>query len=354
MINVVLGSFFGDEGKGQCVNNLVTSPKCIVVRFSGGSQVGHNVRNGSLRHCFSNFGSGTLKGIPTYWSEYCLVDPYTTALEYKDLMELGGIRPKIIYSPKCQVITPFDVWAQWIDQENREHGTVGCGIWSTIKRVDEGYRLSMIDCLNPIVLREKLKGIQDSYYSGLVGEGSLVTSGRFSIDSWVNAVSYFVKNVRLMRWEDIREEYEDIIFEGSQGILLDQDHGVMPYCTPSYTTSRNAMEIIGTTEEEVIVNYVCRPYITRHGPGPLLTTTRVLDVIDENNRYNEYQKSFRSCEFDIELLKHSLRVDSLYHSGDTRRRIVMSHGMEADDSLVRRIEEETGYEVRRFEYEDWL
>ena len=66
MNEIVLGSFFGDEGKGQTVHNLCkTHPReeTIVIRFSGGHQVGHTVRHGKLEHTFSNYGSGTLLGI---------------------------------------------------------------------------------------------------------------------------------------------------------------------------------------------------------------------------------------------------------------------------------------------------
>lgn len=75
-------------------------------------------------HTFSNFGSGTLLGVPTYWSEYCTVDPVTSTLEAMDLKKLG-ITPKIIYNPLCQVIVPFDVYSQVSDVVNLRHGTVG-------------------------------------------------------------------------------------------------------------------------------------------------------------------------------------------------------------------------------------
>ncbi len=77
MISIVLGSFMGDEGKGQTVHNICAKnpENSLVIRFSGGHQVGHTVKYGDLMHTFSNFGSGTLLGVPTYWSEYCTVDP---------------------------------------------------------------------------------------------------------------------------------------------------------------------------------------------------------------------------------------------------------------------------------------
>ena len=337
--SIVLGSFFGDEGKGQCVNNLCNSldkDSTCVLRFSGGPQVGHNVSHNGIQHCFSNYGSGTLLDIPTYWSDYCLVDPFTAILE-KDILLSKGITPNIIYSPMCEIITPFDVWNQWNNNENRKHGTVGVGIKSTLDRIKNGYHLKLMDALNLCVLREKIKSIQDNYYK--ISEN--LPTAKFSIDVWVLKVNEFIKNIELLLPETIFKRYDNIIFEGSQGILLDQTFGVMPWCTPSNTTSKNAVELIKNYSQLPLANvkvyYVCRPYITRHGNGPLLTTSKVLDVEDKNNTYNEYQKSFRSCEFDINLLNHSLYIDSFNFKEKHEKNIVFSHASELSSELKNKI-----------------
>ena len=75
-ISVIIGLNYGDEGKGATVNALCNNPLTdLVIRFNGGHQCGHTVVYKNLRHIFSNFGSGTLKGVPTYFSEYCTVNP---------------------------------------------------------------------------------------------------------------------------------------------------------------------------------------------------------------------------------------------------------------------------------------
>lgn len=70
--------------------------------------------------------------------------------------------------------------------------------------------------------------------------------------------------------ENILTRYDYRVFEGSQGILLDQRFGIMPYCTPSNTTSQNAYELLRKAgiRKEIQTCYVTRPYITRHGNGP--------------------------------------------------------------------------------------
>ena len=343
MSGIVLGSFFGDEGKGQCVNNLCKGPLTLVIRFSGANQVGHNVTHDGIHHCFSNYGSGTLKESPTYWSQYCVCDPYTAVRESIDLIAKGK-KPTIYYSPLCQIVLPCDVWSQWNNADNREHGTVGTGFKAVLDRVKAGYSVTMIDAKNPLILREKLRGVMKYYYK--VEESNLPS---FNYDKWVFNVCRYVNSVELMTMEDALWSFDDVVFEGSQGILLDQKFGIMPYCTPSNTTSENIYK--HTNRHNTVTYYVCRPYITRHGNGPLCTDTKIINIEDPNNQYNDYQKSFRACEFDIKLLKHSLDIDKQFHR-NKERAIVFSHLDELDDKILKQVKS-LGLPVYGFEYERW-
>lgn len=327
MISIVLGSFMGDEGKGQTVHNICAKnpEKSLVIRFSGGHQVGHTVKYGDLMHTFSNFGSGTLLGVPTYWSEYCTVDPVTSTLEAMDLKKLG-ITPKIIYNPLCQVIVPFDVYSQVSDVVNLRHGTVGTGFKTCLDRVKSGYNLMVIDCLNIHILREKVNAIADNYYH----MNSVYPS--IDLDNWCRTVNAYFNTVQVSTLEAIWEDYDNLIFEGSQGILLDQRFGIMPHCTPSNTTSQNAHQILKQIgcNDTVTVNYVTRPYITRHGNGPFPSDKPVRPVVDPNNQFNDFQKSFRAIEFDPVLFRHSLNIDSMF-SHDVRKKVIVTHWDEATD-----------------------
>lgn len=347
MVNIVLGAFFGDEGKGQCVNNLCTEDT-IVVRFSGANQVGHNVLHEGIQHCFRNFGSGTLKGVPTYWSSYCVCDLHTLLLEMNELYQ-KGITPKIVFSPFCELVTPFDVINQWNNTDNRQHGTVGTGFKSVLDRVKNGYSLTFADARDLLILKEKVYNIGRYYYK--IEDNSVPS---INLNDWITAVNrmantFEIKNIGYLN------KFKNIVFEGSQGILLDQKHGVMPFCTPSNTTSKNAFEILRRLNrtEYPIVNYVCRPYITRHGNGPLLTTTPMINIEDCNNQWNDFQKDLRACEFDIDLLEHSIDIDMLY-SGSAIHNVVFSHGTEVSKELKYSVEELDVFVVRRFEYEKWL
>lgn len=120
----------------------------------------------------------------------------------------------------------------------------------------------------------------------------------------------------------------------------------MPYCTPSNTTCQNAMEIINRiksapknhldrmTEELTNHVYVIRPYITRHGNGPIPTSKPVRKVEDPNNKFNEFQRTLRAVEFDVELLQHSLLVDSTFYPRHYSHRKVLVIRMKLHPSLM--------------------
>lgn len=334
MISIVLGTFFGDEGKGQTVHNLCNKyigkrESVLVVRFSGGHQVGHTVKHGDMMHTFSNFGSGTLLEVPTYWSEYCTVDPITSMLEGADLAKMG-VHPIVQYHPHCQVVIPFDVYSQVNNEENLRHGTVGTGFKACLDRVKAGYSLTVVDCMNPYILREKLNAIVDNYYNMSSKYPSI------DLDNWCRlAHAYFLHTGTVN--EDCLLNYDNLVFEGSQGILLDQRFGIMPYCTPSNTTSQNAYELLRKAgiRKEIQTCYVTRPYITRHGNGPFPSGMSVRDVDDPNNKFNDFQKTLRAIDFDKDLFAHSVRINRSFkvpYRNERTEKLYVSHWDEASDA----------------------
>jgi adenylosuccinate synthase len=88
---IIIGLGFGDEGKGITTDYLCSQypDGSIVVRFSGGQQAGHTVIHNGIKHVHSNFGSGTLRNIPSYFSEHCTVYPNTIKKERSVLLSKG-------------------------------------------------------------------------------------------------------------------------------------------------------------------------------------------------------------------------------------------------------------------------
>jgi adenylosuccinate synthase len=308
---IVLGLQYGDEGKGITTDYLVSKAKNpIVIRFSGGQQVGHTVQVNGYTHVHSNFGSGTLRGIPTYYSEHTSVYPTTIGREFKVLKE-NGFKPKLIFHPLTMITTPWDVIANRRDEENLKHGSCGLGIGKTQKRNETGFKLYAIDLLDRDVLLEKMESIRENYYN--IQYDSLTNLEYYELLDFVEAlddIEWITQDYYTLM------EYDDLIFEGSQGILLDKDFGVFPNVTHANTTSKNAHEIlnkIGYTFEDIELFYVTRSYTTRHGAGNFKEAPIILKNNEiETNVFNEFQKEFKVAPLNYNLINRGLRYDNLF------------------------------------------
>jgi len=123
-------------------------------------------------------------------------------------------------------------------------------------------------------------------------------------------------------------DYTDIVFEGAQGIMLDQDHGYFPHVTYGHTTTKNAWRIAskcpGIDIKEVL--YVTRSYQTRHGAGPM-TSSEEVELIKTGHETcgdNEWQGSLRVRELDYSLLNLALAFDMGYHPVDVKKVMVFT------------------------------
>lgn len=311
-ISIVLGLGFGDEGKGLATSYLASQNKnTAVVRFSGGHQAGHTVIHNGIRHVFSNFGSGALHGCPAYWSRFCTFYPTAVVNEY-EILKKKDIAPKLYVDLLCPVTTPFDVHANRITENKNRHGSCGVGFGATIERHENNFKLFVQDLFFESVLKTKLDNIHQ-YYGG---KNVFLTSHAKSKADFLEHVSR-VKDIIIP--DSLTKEncanYEHIIFEGSQGILLDKDFGFFPNVTRSNTTSKNALLLSdswGVDRKDVHLYYVTRTYQTRHGNG-FMTNEEIPFFLsnnkDETNATGEFQGEFRTGALDIDLLNYALTCD---------------------------------------------
>lgn len=332
--HIVLGLGYGDEGKGLTTDFLCRkSSKPLVIRFSGGHQAGHTVVSESgERHVFSSFGAGSLQGIPTYWSRFCSFFPTGFLNEYESLRQKA---PEIVIfvDALASVTTPFDVLFNRTTEKVNAHGSCGLGFGATIQRNTETpYKLFVQDLLYPQVLEQKLKAI-GCYYEEK-------SQGAFKADSIAEEVQLFKEQIiqilpliQIVReqsfFHQIRQEksFSDFIFEGSQGILLDMDHGFFPNVTRAHTTSRNAIQLIEVNQlPKPEIYYITRAYQTRHGNGFLSNEDLQLKFTPnpmETNQFNPWQGHQRQSQLDLELLKYALDCDMNY-SGLVPKHIVIT------------------------------
>lgn len=313
---IVLGLGFGDEGKGRSVDYLcLSSENPIVVRFSGGQQVGHTVMLNGIKHIHSNFGSGSLRGIPTYYTEHCCAYLNSMSVEL-ELLKSKGVKPRNIFHPFVKMTTPYDWAYNQVRERLKKHGSCGMGIGSTMKRsLETPYKLYAIDFKYPHIVREKLENIE-RYYRSIVSEYDLALFLELAFGQVETFMNQIDRHLFEIASYDFLMDYETLVFEGSQGILLDMDHGFFPNVTYANTTSKNAVEIcnkLGITPE---LFYVTRCYQTRHGNGWMSKTgdIKLINNEEEINVTNKWQGDFRVQEIDYDLLNFALEVDSEYLS----------------------------------------
>jgi len=331
---IVIGNLFGDEGKGITVDHrCIKNPwSTIVVRFSGGQQAGHNVKIGKISHIHSNFGSGALRGVPSYFSEHCTIYPVTMSREASLLSTKIYELPEVFYHPLAHLTTPADVAYNRWREKKLNHGSCGIGVGATMKRnIETPYKVYAIDLTNIPILLKKCHQIHhyyidligkdnpeiESYYNEMIEEFPLFN---VAVDEMKNFITFQIKDY------DFLKSYENIIFEGAQGIMLDMTHGIFPNVTYGNTTSKNALEICNKLKiNNIEIFYVTRCYQTRHGVGWMSNEDpiKLTNTQDEINVYNEWQKDFRIGEIDYDLLNYAYSIDSLY-SKDIPKNLVVT------------------------------
>ena len=319
----IIGANFGDEGKGLMTDYFAAQGDSVVVRFNGGAQAGHTVtlREPSHGNVFHHFGSGTLAGSPTYLSKYFILNPMLFRREYEDLKK-KGITPEVYIDSECLVTTPFDMMLNQIIEvvrgDNR-HGSCGIGINETIVRHKKIpiYLTDYSDCLP-----DKFKRILDYIESRLTEFGISEIPGRFRhifenceavIEKFLDDVE-FVKNISGGYF--FKALKKNIIFEGAQGLLLDEDSRFFPYVTHSKTGLCNVIKLIKDWELDIDflkVVYVTRCYTTRHGVGPLPFEVKkeILPffIRDTTNINNEFQGDLRFGYLSLDYLSKTINTD---------------------------------------------
>lgn len=417
-IKVVIGKNFGDEGKGQTVSNLCKGTSALVVRHNGGAQAGHTVEEGRFRFVFHQIGSGSLWGAPTYWSHTFLPDLLKLGEEAQEFERavweakvVIDSTPIIYAHPECACTVIYDVLLNSLAETLRgeeKHGSCGMGIYEAVQRSrTEKYRLCLSEFMpatkDAMSCRErtgcianKLRLIRQEY----VTERLEQLQGEFAhrwqereIQNWIdliwddkvllNAVEEMCENfdryVRLANMRELWQQYDRIVFENGQGLLLDEDNReYYPHLTPSHTGLHNVAalleELSGKRLQEILeepterqhtealpmeIIYVTRTYVTRHGAGRLDYECAKEDICpfmeDKTNVPNPWQDSLRYAkhpsveEFfrpvlqDLKLLQgnsigEKLTVKTairLTHLDETDRKILFADG----EKTVREMEE---------------
>lgn len=333
----VIGMQWGDEGKGSLIDALTRQlDASLIVRFSGGAQAAHNVVTATgQQHTFSQFGSGTLAGASTHLSRFMVVNPFTAMTEGRALQTLGIANPfsSMTIEETALIATPFHIAMNRLREIARgakRHGSCGMGIGETVADSLAGCDdvVRAFDLLHPTKLRKKLKSIQERKRA----------DGRSLIDKRTNDVaaielespSLVLESPDIVDW--LVSDYADllnegvsivtdrwlplelakpghVLFEGAQGVLLDQDYGFYPHCTWSDCTFGNVDRLVNDVCQVCRLG-VLRAFSTRHGAGPFPTERPDFKPLVEtdHNTYGEWQGHFRAGAFDFVLAEYARSV----------------------------------------------
>ena len=299
----VIGAGFGDEGKGKVVNALcLRYPGSVVARFSGGHNASHRVvMEDGREHIFSSFGSGALAGCPTYLMKDVIVSPVALLNELDDLCKKDA-NTQIFIDPLCRIATPYDAIANKNSTKQNEDGTCGVGIYNTFMRHKNGFRLTFKDLYSKKeILRGKINKIANFYGSHRL----------YSLDFLESCQE--LANMPNVHMKTLTTEHESIIFEGSQGLMLDQNHGFFPHVTPANTGAENILKA-GFRPH---INLVTRSFCSRHGNGPMPQMHSYRFKIEhEHNNENCYQGEFRRTLLDTGWLRSFVKREQYIYNSD--------------------------------------
>lgn len=350
-IDIVIGSNYGDEGKGLATDFLCRYrqyKKCCNVLFNGGCQRGHTISlkldyKSEERIIFQHFGSASVDGASTYYAKEFLLNPMMWVQERNKLMHRNISRMNLesFRDPECRLQLPIDVFLNRLLETSRhanKNGSVGIGIWETILRyrndksslnfedfcktltpLSRNEQITYIKKLQEHIVEERLKTLDESenididLYDMFMNDkqsfnvlsvdkdGSTyeIFMSDGMIDHFINDLFLMHNECKSIPFDEIIENYEHIIFEQGQGLLIGKDYPNVDfkYATPSSTGSCDIAEYIvkycKNNIKQINLDYVSRTYLTRHGNGPFPEEDKTLMFPDETNMPNEWQGSIR-------------------------------------------------------------
>jgi adenylosuccinate synthase len=320
---VVIGTQWGDEGKGKVVD-LLTDRASAVVRFQGGHNAGHTLVIDGKTTVLHLIPSGILReNVACLIGNGVVLSP-TALLEELDMLDRAGVpaRERLKISESCPLILPYHIALDQARERARGSkaiGTTGRGIGPTYEDKVSRRGLRLGELMDPEHFTERLREVMEYHNHAL--------KHYFKTDT----VDYQqVLDEALAQGEQIapmvtdipgllhrmRREGRDIMFEGAQGALLDIDHGTYPYVTSSTTTAGGAASGSGVGPRHIdYVLGIVKAYTTRVGAGPF--PTELFDAVgdhlgEKGHEFGATTGRQRRCGWlDTIALRRSLDINSV-------------------------------------------
>lgn len=320
---VVVGTQWGDEGKGKIVDLLMENAQ-VVVRYQGGHNAGHTLKINGEKTVLRLIPSGMLRPhVQCYIGNGVVLSPDALLTEIKELEQKGiNVRSRLHISQACPLILPYHIAldkAREVYKGKAAIGTTGRGIGPAYEDKIARRALKVSDLLDRERFVSKLKELLEyhnfmltNYYkqpavdTEALLEQSLV---------WAEELRPMVTDVTT-RLHEHRKRQDAILFEGAQGVYLDIDHGTYPFVTSSNTCVGSVIN--GAGFGPLYLDYILgitKAYTTRVGGGPFpteLTDDIGQQLASRGNEFGAVTGRPRRCGwFDAVLLKRSIELNSL-------------------------------------------
>ncbi len=276
---VVLGTQWGDEGKGKIVD-LLTENADVVVRYQGGHNAGHTLVINGQKTVLHLIPSGIMReGAKCLIGNGVVLAPEALLSEIATLEKTGlAVRDRLHVSDACTLILPYHVALdQAREKAANKHaiGTTGRGIGPAYEDKVARRAVRVGDLYEPDVLRRKIEtalALHNYVLTGLHNEAAIDAEALIEqcLDFAAQMRKMVVDGAQFLHEASQREA--KLLFEGAQGTLLDVDHGTYPYVTSSNTTAGAAATGSGVGPSSLgYVLGITKAYVTRVGGGPFVT-----------------------------------------------------------------------------------
>ena len=321
---IIVGSQWGDEGKGKIVD-LLTERADAVVRYQGGNNAGHTVMFGDKTFVTHLVPSGILRKTTSVLGNGVVIDLGELIKEIKELAQMGiAVENHLHISDRAQLVMP---WHKTFDRLGEEQkgknkiGTTGRGIGPAYKDKIGRSGLRVGDLLDPELFRNRLKDI-------VVENNQLLehlyksAEDPFSVDQIFAEFSAYLKILKpyicdsVLLVNQLVEQGKNILFEGAQGTFLDVDHGTYPFVTSSNTVAGSACAGAGIGPTCITdVLGIVKAYTTRVGSGPFPTELFDKDGVllqSEGQEFGATTGRPRRCGwFDALLVRQAVRLNGI-------------------------------------------
>ena len=320
---IIVGTQWGDEGKGKIVD-LLAEHAHLVVRFQGGNNAGHTMVVGGEQFICHLIPSGILQDKTCIIGNGVVVDP-AVLLEEIDNLKGRGINTgedRLLISERAHVIMPYHQSVDHAREQfkgDKKIGTTGRGIGPAYEDKATRRGIRFVDLLDPKAFEEKVKTILDekNFYLKNYLSAETLDAGEIvdQYQVYAQRLAPHVANVSITINDAIKNG-QHVMFEGAQGTHLDIDHGTYPFVTSSNTVAGNACcgSGVGPKQIDEVIGIV-KAYTTRVGAGPF--PSELFDDIGDQIQktgaeFGATTGRRRRCGWlDTVILKNSVRLNGL-------------------------------------------